>query len=82
MVEDLIERCQDRYDGVRFTALLSRAISLPNVELLNELLLKRSDNELVLLPGLDVLSVFLAFYKADRIKQNRKNNVAEGSDIK
>jgi hypothetical protein len=28
-----------------------------------------------------VLTMFLAFYKADRVKQSRKNN-SEGSDIK
>ena len=81
MIEDITERCQDRYEGVKFTTLLGRAISLMNIQSLNEVLLKNSDSELVLLPGLDVLTMFLAFYKADRVKQSRKNN-SEGSDIK
>ena len=81
MIEDITERCQDRYEGVKCTTLLGRAISLMNIQSLNEVLLKNSDSELVLLPGLDVLTMFLAFYKADRVKQSRKNN-SEGSDIK
>lgn len=83
MLEDLIERCQDRYDGARFTTLLSRAISLSNVELLKDIIMKRFESELVLLPGLDVLTMLFAFYKADRLKNERKNNANNNdSDIK
>jgi len=82
MLEDLIERCQDRYDGARFSSLLGRAVSLANVQMLDGLLLKLSDSEEVLLPGLDVLTLFLTFYKADKLKQGRKNNNNDNSDFK
>jgi hypothetical protein len=45
LLEDLAEKCQDRYDGARFISLLGKSISPVNTQILANILLKNADDE-------------------------------------